>query len=302
MTLRRAWDGDSWQAYALQLVQIRHQPQNVQIVPDRVKGDAGVEFFSTNGCLYQCYAPEETADVAKASSAMKAKASRDLQKLNTYAAVIEKILQGIKCARWILLCPFLDDKEVVAFVRHKGKELQALGLSFVDPHFEALVHSQSDFTTEIDHLKQLSAGLPLHFPRPTDADVQAQPDGEMTLRLRGKLLRAFPNSTPGEIEKRKGNFIRAHLTRENALYEMRDNHPILWEQSRICIDAEENRLLTIGAGSGAPVDQLDASVTRIERSLARDLPTVAASVVTEIAVGTISDWLLRCPLDFPEEI
>jgi hypothetical protein len=164
MTLRRAWDGDSWQAYALQLVQLRHQPQNVQIVPDRVKGDAGVEFFSTNGCLYQCYAPEESADVAKASSAMKAKASRDLQKLSTYAEVIEKILQGIKCVRWILLCPFLDDKEVVAFVRFKGKELKALGLGFVDGHFEALVHSQSDFATEIGTISDWLLRCPLDFP------------------------------------------------------------------------------------------------------------------------------------------
>jgi hypothetical protein len=86
-------------------------------VPDRVKGDAGVEFFTTDGVLYQCYAPEEVADVAKASSAMKSKGSRDLSKLRINSTVLEGILQHIRCRRWILLCPFLDDKDVVAFVR-----------------------------------------------------------------------------------------------------------------------------------------------------------------------------------------
>jgi hypothetical protein len=74
MGFLRAWDPDGWQAFALQLVQLRHYPQNVQIVPDAVRGDAGIEFFSTDGCLYQCYAPEEVADVGKAASAMKEKA------------------------------------------------------------------------------------------------------------------------------------------------------------------------------------------------------------------------------------
>jgi hypothetical protein len=301
MNFKRAWDGDGWQAYALQLVQIRHRPQNVQAVPDKVKGDAGIEFFTTDGCLYQCYAPEEASDVAKASSAMKAKASRDLKKLHTYASLIERILQDTRCNRWILLCPFLDDKDVVAFVREKGKEIQSLGLSFLEQNFEALVHCQTDFSVEIGRLKQMSAGMALHFERPSQADVQAHPDGEMTRRLVGKLSRAFPEASPAQIEDRKNSYIRAHLIQENALHEMRDNHPILWEQSKVCIDAEETRLRTIGSGSGAASDQLQTSVNRIEESLRRDLPSVSASVVTEIAVGTISDWLLRCPLDFPED-
>ena len=59
MANRRDWKGDEWQEFALQLVQRRHGAENVQVVPDKVKGDAGLEFFTTCGCLYQCYAPEE---------------------------------------------------------------------------------------------------------------------------------------------------------------------------------------------------------------------------------------------------
>jgi len=302
MNFRRAWNGDAWQAYALQLVQIRHKPQNVQIVPDKVRGDAGIEFFTTDGCLYQCYAPEEVSDVAKAASAMKAKASRDLAKLHSNEPILAKMLQQLKCSRWILLCPFLDDKEVVAFVRQKGDQTRCLGLSFIDPQFVALVHSSADFAAEIDHLKNVSITTPLVFERPSDADVQAHPKSQMVDRLREKLGRAFPRATENEIEQKKDNFVHAHLTRENALEAMRDEHPILWERSQMSINAEERRLLTVGAGTGAPIEQLTSSVSRIESSLKLELPTISTSIVTEIAVGTISDWLLRCPLDFPDEI
>lgn len=149
MSYRRAWKGDEWQAFALQLVQRRHGPQNVQVVPDAVGGDAGLEFFTTSGCLYQCYAPEETSDVAKAASAMKAKAGRDIPKLIRYRDKIEPILSGILANRWILLTPFLDNKDVVADIRKRGLAVKAKGLTFLAPDFEALCHSQDDFAGEI---------------------------------------------------------------------------------------------------------------------------------------------------------
>jgi len=54
-------------------------------------------------------------------------------------------------------------------------------------------------------------------------------------------------------------------------------------------------------GSEAPGEQLSESVRRIEQSLRTDLPDLTQSTIIEIATGTISDWLIRCPLDFPED-
>ena len=80
---------------------------------------------------------------------MKQKATRDLPKLRDKHIVIAKILSGLKFGRWILLCPFLDDKAVVSHVRAKGMEIRSLGLPFLAEDFEALVQSQEDFAKEI---------------------------------------------------------------------------------------------------------------------------------------------------------
>lgn len=300
MAHRRAWDGDGWQAFALRLVQLRHKPQNVQIVPDTVWGDGGIECFSTDGCLYQCYAPQEVSDVAKAASAMKEKARRDLNKLKSNATLIGNILQGVTAHRWILLCPFLDDKEVVAYVRSKGVDLRVEGLSFVSPNFEALVQSQEDFATELDQLRVLSVGPSLAFERPSDDDVAAKSDVNIVQRLSEKLRRAYPGEDTVAIDRRIASHVRAHLIRENALDALRLDHAVLWDRSVQCLAAEENRLVTIGAGSGLPSEQLIQSVSRIEHALSTDLPVLASATITDIATGTISDWLIRCPLDFPE--
>jgi hypothetical protein len=286
---------------ALQLVQRRHGPENVQVVPDSVGGDAGLEFFTTSGCLYQCYAPEETSDVAKAASGMKAKAGRDLPKLVKYKAKIEPILCGIAASRWILLCPFLDNKEVVADVRKRGLALKGQGLTFLAPDFEALCHSQDDFAGELEQLKALSLGPPLSIDMPTPSEVSAAGETSIGTRIDEKLARAYGSAaTVTQIAMRRDAYIKAQLYRENALDQLRQNHSVLWERAFQSLEAEETRLIAVGASSTLPAEQLQNSTKRIEESLTKALSTLSTGIVTQIALGTISDWLIRCPLDFPE--
>lgn len=301
MTIRREWKGGEWQEFALQLVQRRHGPENVQIVPDKVKGDAGLEFFTTCGCLYQCYAPEEVSDVAKAASAMKAKAGRDLPKLEKNKTTIEKLLAGTMVRRWILLTPFLDNKEVVAAVRARGVAIKAGNLTFLTPDFEALCHSQQDFQVEIEQLKALSLGPPLSVTPPTPEQVKDAGSTEIGARIDDKLGRALgPQALPGQVAARRDQYVNAHLHRENALEQLRENHAVLWERAFETIEAEEARLIAVGASSTIPGQQLQESMNRIEASLAAALPTLNPGLRTRIALGTISDWLIRCPLDFTE--
>jgi hypothetical protein len=208
---RRAWKGDEWQGFALQLVQRRHGAESVQAVPDSVGGDAGIEFFTTSGCLYQCYAPEETSDVAKAASAMKAKAARDLPKLVKYKEKIEPILCGIPITRWILLCPFLDSKEVVADVRKRGLAIKEEGLTFLAPDFEALCHSQDDFAGELEQLKLLPLGPPLSIDMPTPCDISAVGATSIATRIDEKLARAYgPVVTDAQITQRRDAYIKVN--------------------------------------------------------------------------------------------
>jgi hypothetical protein len=280
---------------------LRHGAQNVQIVPDRVGGDAGLEFFTTDGCLYQCYAPEEPGNTAKASSAMKQKATRDLPKLRDKQQVIAAILTNLKCNRWILFCPFLDDKAVIAHVRAKGTEIRKLGLPFLSNDFEALVQSQEDFANEIAQLRRLPIGPELIISPTTDEAVDAK-DKELVQTLDEKLGRAFPKASEARRIGFRKTYIRNHIRRENTLETLKTDHPVLWERAWQTINAEENRLELLGAaGTASPSEHLRESLARIEVGLAKDLPSVAHATISDLSAGTLSDWLMRCPLDFDSE-
>lgn len=300
MKHRRLWDGGEWQSFAHQLVQLRHGHQNIQCVPDKVAGDAGIEFIFTGGTLYQCYAPQEASDVAKAAEAQKAKASKDLRKLVSFRDKLGPLLKGLKIDRWILLCPFLDNKDVITHVRSKAIALRAEQLPFLSDDFEGLVHSQDDFAAEIELLRQQSM-MPMKLDMAPEVDITAAQGGEIGRKITEKLNRGFKaTETPEKIAQRRDTYIRNHLRRENALANLRQNHPALWERSIQCLSAEEQRLAAVGASSSLPGEQLKESVNRIEQALSKDLPDMAGAFATTVAIGTVGDWLMRCPLDFPE--
>ncbi|PDT10016.1 hypothetical protein CO655_15590 [Rhizobium sp. M1] len=229
---------------------------------------------------------------------MKQKATRDLPKLRDKQQVIGAILAGLKCNRWILFCPFLDDKAVIAHVRAKGTEMRKLGLPFLSNDFEALVQSQEDFANEIAQLRRLPIGPELIILPTTDEAVDSK-DKELVQTLDEKLGRAFPKASEARRIGFRETYIRNHIRRENTLETLKTDHPVLWERAWQTINAEENRLELLGAaGTTSPSEHLRESLARIEVGLAKDLPSVAHATISDLSAGTLSDWLMRCPLDF----
>lgn len=294
----RGWDGKQWEAFSLVLVRLRHDPTNVQPIPDRVKGDYGIECITTDGCCYQSYAPLESADVAKAASAMKAKAKADLNKIRNNAEKIKKLLNGKSIKRWILLCPFLDDKAVVETVATKASELKASKLEILSDDFEALVHCQDDFSQEIDTIRKRAVGTALDISEPSD-DIVDLAANDLDRTLDEKLGRGFPELDEGARRFRKHGFISTQIRADNALEQLKRDAPELWEQAMTAIGLEESRLQTVGSiEAGSPNKIMLGEQDRLFDALKAVLPTISSTSVQAIAQGQIGTWLIECPLDF----
>jgi len=205
----------------------------------------------------------------------------------------------VQARRWILLCPFLDNKEVVTYVRAQGEALKAKGFAFLAADFEALVHSQEDFSAEIAALRLRSLGPPLRVQPPTLTEVDTASQGQLGARLHDKLSRAFPDESEQRRQVQAMSYIRSLLIRDNILDALRQDHPVLWERSIKCpggrgAAVERARQRRPSGGATAREYGQDRGVA--ETRILRDLPV---ATITTMSVGTVSDWLIRCPLDFP---
>lgn len=294
---RRDWDSEDWERFARRLVQGRHGAQNVQTVPDTVRGDAGIEYFTTDGCCYQSYAPEQSSDTKKAASAMKRKASRDLSKLRENESTIAGLLGAQKLTRWILLCPFLDDKSVISHIRTKASSLAISDLSFVGGEFHPLVQSQHDFETELQVLRARSLGIPIDVQDPSDERTSIHNE-ELGTQIDAKLMRGFPALRSERRRELVWNHVRAHLMCADTLDQLKQEYPDIWESYRRALKIEEVRLETAGPSSQEASAQISQERERLEFQLSIVLPSLDRMAITALASGTVSTWLIECPLDF----
>src|SRR5580698_3196602 len=76
----KTWSGDEWQEHIVMLLKRHYAPGQFQEIPDKHRGDAGLEGFTNDGCAYQCYSPEEPLEIAGRLDAHKRKIYRDIQK------------------------------------------------------------------------------------------------------------------------------------------------------------------------------------------------------------------------------
>ena len=51
--------GEEWEKLCNSCYRIRYQEQGYQEIPAKYKGDGGIEGFTKNGIVYQCYCPNE---------------------------------------------------------------------------------------------------------------------------------------------------------------------------------------------------------------------------------------------------
>lgn len=149
--MHRLWDGKEWQEFAIGLLALRHD-HRLQPISDK-GGDGGIEAWSGNGIVYQCYAAEGQPATAELAEKQKNKISKDIKKFHTNDAVLKGIIGEKKINKWILLVPRVASKSVIKFAQEKQVELRkeatARGLSYIDPNIEVYVHDLELYQHEL---------------------------------------------------------------------------------------------------------------------------------------------------------
>ena len=99
-------------------------------------------------------------------------------------------------------------------------------------------------------LNSLSLGPPLKVDVPSPSDVSAAGETSIGAKIDAKLGRAYGTGAKStQIAQRRDAYVKAHLYRENALGQPRRNHSVLWERAFQTLEAEETRLIAVGATS-----------------------------------------------------
>jgi hypothetical protein len=295
------WAPDEWQDFGLQLIRERHGGSNVQRVPDEDRGDAGLEAFTFDGCTYQCYAPEFTPDISFRATKIRAKLNRDVKKLARNKGTVAKLLGSLKASRWILLVPLFDSKEVISTCSDLTDYIISQSLAFINSDFRVCVEDQADFSSEIEQLRRrgsmrVRVSMPI-TPHEVLEDWQIQ-NIDLVEEMRKKLKRAFPSDSDTQTGEKVAQYITWHLGRDNVLDQLRRDVPDVWEAVVVAASNAEKKLKTFGRPNGNAREAIGNCVEGLSNEINECMPSFQRSAVDELAIGTVADWLMRCPLDF----
>lgn len=300
MILNQTQDPKAWERYFKDIIRKHYQPANYRDVPDEHCGDFGVECYTLNGHVFQCYLPEQDTDLKKLVEAQKNKIRTDINKFTTVnIAPLTKLFGDIKISRWILGTSANKSAELTQYCAQKSLKTRDLKVPYITDDFQILVHTEDDYPQEVLSLQQSSYQLNLNFDAVSETKASDWIDENLVFLE--KLNRKIPKIVASEKEDSiRGFIVQKYLQYQNLLDTLRidwgDIYEIIIKAVKNRQEYLEGRFLT--CSSLLPVDTIKEELEKLEKDIISEVKTIRPKDLELIKWGVVSDWLIRCPLDF----
>jgi hypothetical protein len=301
------WNSKEWEKHVQLLLKRRyaHPPGSYQHVPDTVHGDYGVEGFGSDGTAYQCYAAQDWVSAEDLVGKQKNKVTSDIGKFIRNESSLVRLFGAVKISIWNFVVPYWSNKELVEHASKKAAEVGKLSLTHVATSFRISILTEEDFAVE----KQLLANLDLHKfnavtpsidPTKLSAWMDRKKNLQLVANLRRKaqiLIRAKSEQLRERFEVRTvANYIGGNVV----LGRLEQELPETYSTVMALKSTREANLESESALTHRVPSEFFEKTLEEYRELMADIPGIGLSAADTLAREAVSDWLLRCPLDFPD--
>ncbi|WP_126388902.1 hypothetical protein [Pseudanabaena sp. ABRG5-3] len=296
----RFYEGEEWEAY-IQLLLKRHYKLNYQEVPAKHKGDFGIEGYSSCGAVFQCYATE-AYETNQRYEAQRDKITTDIGKFIKNKAEFIKLFGNTVINRWILIVPVFDSALLAQHASKKAKEVLDLNLPYVSNDFKILIVRDDHFAKERNELANVGV-IDIDVP---DAEINSE-NREEWLNLNDGLVKNLDTkgqkilslAPDDKLESFKRLIIDQYLSGQNLLNQLSNNYPDLYASLSNYKLTYEKELFMTSLINDAPSNQFFSKTHKeYEQNIKNVTPNLSSTIIKKLSLEAISDWLMRCPLDF----
>jgi hypothetical protein len=297
--------GEEWQRWANKLLTTHFGASEYQTIPDNDKGDAGLDGFTiTKGEAFQAYGCEEPVSTQQRYEAQRKKITRDIKKFIDNQAVLQRIFGGVRITRWILFVPHFDSKEIVAHAATKTDEVLGAKLPYVAIGFRVIVSQEDDFAVARDQLIGAGSRKLTVTGATTSAAEQdnwASSHHDLAAKLDLKLKKVPTIASEEQRQAFRKNVLKWHLDGQ-AIHQALRAYPEVYEKVVRTKAMRENGLAMTLMSEDTAQSILRASMTELREAFEREVHMLSNLDIDSLTYEAVADWLLRCPLDFPEKV
>ncbi len=292
------YDGDEWQGFVIQLLFLRYQADLTEIPDDHV-GDGGIEAFASDGCAFQCYAPEGPASFAELAAKHKKKISTDIKKFIKNRELLTELFGDTKIRKWVLVVPNHCSADVVAWCQKKTQEVrtQIPPLPYVSDDFQVVTVPGHDFfaleAAELSRVGALLVEAAVPIIDPIQIKQFSGDHNEWIEKLRLKLTR-IPGSNEVERSDLEKDLLEKHLEGENAINYYDGKFPVIADAIR---SLKQGRAKALVIDSKTQALTISGSIGKFEAELVETIPALGKQTAITLSYAAVTEWLMVCNLD-----
>lgn len=291
-----------WEVFCEIMLRNHYGQPNFWSVPDEDSGDFGIEFYTADGTIFQCYYPDLSVDMKAYKRKIQNKINDDLKKLKEYEKGISQMLGEIKVKQWVLLTQKLKSKDLLTYCNKKKKEVIAKSISYVESEdFQVKIETADSFPegklfAQNMYLKTID--IPLW--EVTDSD-KALWKGD-NAKFSGNIVRKSEALMGERSDKFQDGVVAKYIQIDKFLDQLREDHPDLHNQIE---DSARAQLQSMQDESILEVDFDKEFVKRIvdsnKKAFEKYSKYLSDNNKQSLSYGFLSKWIAECDMDFVNE-
>lgn len=296
-------DGNAWERRVKTWLRLRYPGGLFEEVPAEHHGDFGIEGFSRDGIAYQCYAPRAPLRPKELYENQRKKINDDIGKFIKNKDELLKLFGSLLIGSWWLVVPEHRSSKLVQHASEKALLVRGECLPYVKDDFHIHIATGEDFAVEREAaVRKGVEALQLEEIEVDVTEIQdwADRNDEFVKTLDRKIRVYSGENRASKVQDLRDKWIESFITAENTLNKMRTKYPDIWEEFRGLRKRKEKGLFTKYSVNAAAYEVLTQTMVDLRVEIEKQLPNIPSEKAEGLSMGTVAEWLYRCPLDFPD--
>ncbi len=300
------FDGNTWEEFCQQCLIVKYQKEAYQKL-SAWQGDMGIEGYTRNGIVFQCYCPDEEYAPSMLYEKQRDKITTDLKKLKSREKDLKEYLGDTKIERWCFLTPIIKNKELIKHCKSKADEYKNEELDILSKNFDVLAYDIDFFLIEIPLLfpNQNSKKLEIQNENiVAESDMVEWKDQSINLvehAIRKHSLRLADNARNREskVNSLTDNTIKDFLDGDFIIQKWAELYQSDYEKYQRIVGTFEKEVEEKCMVNTQDNNTLyDSIKSELKEKFSLNFAYLDGLTIDKLVNRVVADWILRCPIDF----
>lgn len=305
-------DGNAWEELCQSCYRLRYQDQHYTEIPAVQGGDAGIEGFTRNGIVNQCYFPERNYSDDELYEHLRDKMTRDIGKLldANYKKRLEEF--GVPLIHeWHFVIPENKDSRLLKHAESKRKEVMKAKhdnperYDHIADDFAIIIKVAEDFKFEItriirESLSDKKLNLTIINVKQVDWN-QCESDKVNNIKRKVKAVMNDVNDNDEFFKDAVHTYVEAYIKGLVIMQKLRVSYAEIYEDVHNLEQAYKREVslkTRMNMDNSLNFKIFNEILGDFEQKLSKDFKYFESASISELKIDIISMWLADCSMEF----